>query len=165
MTRARILVWAPWLLVLGVLTAGLVIGAGVGGHPGLDDRTREIATNIRCPSCADLNASQSNDVSAVAVRGAIRERLQAGQSEAQIDAYLESRYGADILLRPSGRGLSSLVWVLPVVVALLAAAGVGLALRRWRTTPARSAAGAQPDADAQRRVDEAMASGDERSGA
>ena len=124
--------WAPWVLVLTVLATGLAIGAGVGGRPSLDQRTRAIASEIRCPSCSDLNAAQSNDVSAVAVRTAIRQRLQQGQSEAQIDTYLESRYGADILLNPSSRGLSSLVWVLPVLVALLAIALVGWAVARWR---------------------------------
>jgi len=128
----RVLTWAPWALVLIVLGVGLAIGAGVGGSAGLDQRTRAIASEIRCPSCSDLNAAQSNDVSAVAVRNAIRQRLLAGQSEAQIDAYLASRYGSDILLKPSDRGLSSLVWILPVLFALVAGAVVAWALVRWR---------------------------------
>ena len=156
MTRSRLIVWAPWLLVLVVLGVGLAIGAGVGGSPSIDDRTRAIASEIRCPSCSDLNAAQSNDVTAVAVRNLIHQRLEQGQSEAEIDAYLVSRYGPDILLRPSGRGISSLVWILPVVVALLALAAVAWALARWRATAGSSSEIVEPDGEARRRVDEAL---------
>ncbi|HEV2370286.1 MAG TPA: cytochrome c-type biogenesis protein CcmH [Acidimicrobiales bacterium] len=146
--------WGPWMLLLVVLGVGLAIGAGVGGRPSLDQQTRAIASEIRCPSCSDLNAAQSNAVTAVAVRNAIRQRLQQGQSAPQIEAYLESRYGPDILLRPSGRGLGSLVWVLPVALAVAAAAAVGSALWRWRGRAGPP--GSPPDAASRRRVEDAL---------
>lgn len=130
---SRLRGWAPWLLLVLVLGAGLGIGVSRSGPaPSLDQQVRAIAAEVRCPSCADLNSAQSNDVTAVAVRSAIRQRLLQGQSRAQIEAFLVSRYGPDILLRPPSRGVGGLVWVLPVVAAVLALLGAVWALRRWR---------------------------------
>ena len=140
MTRAR--TWAPWVLLAVVVAVGLAIGASHRSTPPtLDQRVRTIASQIRCPSCADLTSAQSNSETAVAVRNLIRRDLVAGQSPAQIEQYLADRYGNDILLRPPARGIDALVWVLPVVAAGLAAAGVALGLRRWRPNGSPSGAG------------------------
>jgi cytochrome c-type biogenesis protein CcmH/NrfF len=129
--------WAPLLVVLGI---GLGIGVSRSGPaPTLDQQVRAIAAEVRCPSCADLNSAQSNDVTAAAVRSAIRQRLVQGKSRAQIEAFLVSRYGPDILLRPPSRGVGGLVWLLPVVAAAVAVPAAVWALRRWRA-PASSAA-------------------------
>jgi cytochrome c-type biogenesis protein CcmH/NrfF len=68
---------------------------------------------------------------AQAIRTEIRRRIDAGQSRREIEAYLEGRYGSDILLTPPSSGIGGLVWVLPVVAIVGAAAGLGVALRRW----------------------------------
>ena len=135
MTRARTWAgtWAPWVLLAVVVAVGLGIGASHRGTPPtLGQRVRAIASQIRCPSCADLTSAESNSETAVAVRALIRRDLVAGESAAQIEQYLADRYGNDILLRPPAHGVDALVWVLPVVVAGLAVVGVALGLRRWR---------------------------------
>jgi cytochrome c-type biogenesis protein CcmH len=119
--------------------------------PTLDQREHAIAAEVRCPSCSALTAADSNASTAVAVRNAIRQQLVAGKSREQIESFLAGRYGPDILLRPTSRGLTGLVWVLPVAAALLVLAGLALALRRW----CRPAA-ALGDTDRQL-VDEALA--------
>lgn len=131
MSRGRAV--APWALLLVVLAFGLWLGSrGPAARPSLDQRTRAIASEIRCPSCEDLSAAESNSEGAVAVRSLIRSDLREGRSKTAIESYLVGRYGPDIILRPSGHGLTSLVWVLPAAAALLAGSGVLLALRRWR---------------------------------
>ena len=134
--------WAAWGLLAVVAGLGLWIGVGRSGPPPTtDQQVRAIAAEVRCPSCADLNAAQSDDVTAVAVRDTIRQRLLQGQSRSQIEAFLVSRYGPDILLRPPTHGAGALVWALPLVAAgVLAGAGVW-ALHRWRGSgrpPART---------------------------
>ncbi|HEX5268627.1 MAG TPA: cytochrome c-type biogenesis protein CcmH [Acidimicrobiales bacterium] len=146
MTRLR--AWAPWVLLLVVLGVGLGIGVSRSGPPPtVDQQVRAIAAEVRCPSCADLNSAQSNDVTAVAVRSAIRQRLVQGQSRPQIEAFLVSRYGPDILLRPPSRGVGGLVWLLPVIAAVAALLAAAWALRRWRASAAGpSPSGRAPDA-------------------
>ena len=81
-------------------------------------------------------------------------RLRDGESKGQILAFLASRYGDGILLRPEASGVAGLVWVLPVALGLLAIAGVIAALRRWRVPP-----GAPPVTDEDRaRVEAALQS-------
>ena len=144
---SRVRVWGPWVLLLLVLGTGLGIGVSRSGPPPtVDQQVRAIAAEVRCPSCADLNSAQSNDVTAVAVRAAIRQRLVQGQSRAQIEAFLVSRYGPDILLRPPGHGVGGLVWVLPVVAAAVALLAAAWALRRWRAPVEGSRSARPPDA-------------------
>lgn len=138
---SRLRRWAPWLLVAVMVGVGLGIGAGrQGGPPTIDQQVRSIASEVRCPSCTDLNAAESNAVTAVAVRNAIRQRLEQGQSRTRIESFLAGRYGPDILLRPSTSGAGALVWALPVAGAVLLLVGGAWALRRW-AGPSRPGSG------------------------
>jgi cytochrome c-type biogenesis protein CcmH len=126
--------WFPWLLLGGVVIVALAIGAGGGGgHQSPARRTDRIARQVRCPTCRDLSAAESDAAAAKAVRTEIRRRVDAGQSDAQIKGFLASRYGRDILLTPDSGGVSALVWVLPVVALVAGAGFLGVAFWRWRS--------------------------------
>ena len=47
-------------------------------------------------------------------------------------------YGDQILLKPESSGIGALVWALPIGAVVIAACGLGLAVRRWRRDPARA---------------------------
>jgi cytochrome c-type biogenesis protein CcmH len=116
-----------------VFLVALYIGATGERAPQTEtERVREIASGVRCPSCQGLSAAESDAIAAQAVRDAIRDRLRAGQSDAEIRAYLVSRFGDEILLTPRASGVAAAVWVLPVAVSVIAVAGVAAAFRRWR---------------------------------
>ena len=126
-----------WLAMLVALGAALGYDAFASHRPqSLDQQVAAIANQVRCPSCEDETAAMSGTQTAAAVRATIRQRLLAGQSQAQVEAYLESRYGPSILLRPPAGGLSGLVWMLPVGATVAALAGLAVAFRRWRPSPA-----------------------------
>lgn len=126
-----------WLAMVVALGAALGYDALASHHPqSLDQRVAAIANQVRCPSCEDETAEHSATQTAAAVRATIRQRLLAGQSQAQIEAYLESRYGPGILLRPPAGALTGLVWVLPVAAAVAALGVLAVAFRRWRPAPA-----------------------------
>ncbi len=99
-------------------------------------RTRELATELRCPDCEGLSVFDSSTSTARAIRTDIRRRIEAGASDEEIRQSYVDRYGESILLNPEGEGLGVLVWGLPVLVLLVAGAGLALALRRWRAQPA-----------------------------
>jgi cytochrome c-type biogenesis protein CcmH/NrfF len=118
-----------------------VVGGGLAyglwpraGRPTLAARVREIASGVRCPSCLDLSAAESDAPSAVAIRGFIRSELEAGKTASQIDAALVARYGPGILLAPPASGVGLLVWLVPaaVVLALGGGAAAGLVRRTSR---------------------------------
>jgi len=128
--------WGPWILLALVVSAGLWVGTShPSSSPSLAQRTAAIASEVRCPSCEDLTAAESNSQAALAVRSLIRTDLTHGQSKAQIESYLVGLYGSDIILRPSTHGMSGLVWLLPGALGVLGLAGAVLALRRWRAMP------------------------------
>ena len=120
------------------VVAAVALTVGVTGRRGArteDDRVRQIASTVRCPTCRGLSAAESDAKAAQAVREEIRAQLRAGRSGGDIRAFLAGRYGRDILLTPSASGVTSLVWVLPVVVFVAAVAGLVAAFRRWRDHP------------------------------
>ena len=122
-----------------VLAVALFVGVSEDRAPRTEnDRVNAIAAEVRCPTCESLSAAESDAAAAQAVRDEIRTRLRAGEEEPEILAFLASRYGNDILLRPEAGGIAGLVWVLPVVAVLLALAGLAWTLRRTRRPAAPS---------------------------
>ncbi|HET7722308.1 MAG TPA: cytochrome c-type biogenesis protein CcmH [Acidimicrobiales bacterium] len=118
-----------WGLLALVLVGALAIGSrGESGPPTEDQRVQRIASVVRCPTCRGLSAAQSDAPSAEAIRDEVRRRVQEGETDAQIKAYLVSRYGEDILLQPKSR----VVWALPVIGGAAAVGGLVFALRRRR---------------------------------
>jgi cytochrome c-type biogenesis protein CcmH len=125
-----------WGLLALVLVASLAVGAqGESGPPTEDQRVDRISSVVRCPTCRGLSAAQSDAPSAEAIREEVRRRVQLGETDSQIKAYLISRYGEDILLQPRSR----LVWALPVLGGVAAVGGLAFVLRRRQVRPGRKA--------------------------
>jgi cytochrome c-type biogenesis protein CcmH len=76
--------------------------------------------------------ADSDAPAAEAGREEILRRVKEGQSDAEIRAYFVDRYTEAILLAPPRRGVSALVWVLPVLAVAAAGAGLTVAFRRWQ---------------------------------
>jgi len=123
-----------WLAMAVVVVVALAVGAAGDKAPRTEaERVRAIASELRCPTCRGLSAEDSDAKAAQAVREEVRARVRRGESDEAIRAYLVSRYGKDILLRPEARGVAGLVWALPVTGGIFALAGLGVAFRRWRS--------------------------------
>jgi cytochrome c-type biogenesis protein CcmH len=117
-----------------VLVVALLVGSGVfsSSPPTSAQRAASIESVIRCPSCEDLSVADSSAPTAVTVRATVRQLVDHGLSDSQIEDYLVARYGSAIVLDPPTSGWSSLVWVLPVAGALLATVGLVVVLVRRR---------------------------------
>ena len=125
-----------WLVMGVVLVVALVVGGRGDGAPATpNERVDAIAKEVRCPTCQGLSAAESDAKAAQAVREEIRRRVDEGQDDGRIRAYLVSRYGRDILLKPEASGIASLVWTIPVVAGIAALAGLAAVFRRWRRRP------------------------------
>jgi cytochrome c-type biogenesis protein CcmH len=145
----------PWIVLAGVLAGLLWVGAQHSDRPRtLDERVLAVARDVRCPTCESQSAADSNAPASEAIRGEIRAQLKQGRSPAQIRAFLVSRFGSDILLKPEASGIAGLVWAIPVVVLVVAALGLGLGFRRWRP-----AAAGPPTPDERDAVERAMREG------
>ncbi len=97
----------------------------------LDERVRDVASELRCVVCQNLSVADSPSDLAKEMRNLIRDLLQQGKSREEIKKYFVSRYGDFVLLEPPKRGFNLLVWGLPFLALVLGAGGVYLVARRW----------------------------------
>jgi cytochrome c-type biogenesis protein CcmH len=112
-------------LVLGLLLALLLAPAALAAEP----RTTlpDVEDEVMCVECGTV-LSVSNSPVAQQEREFIREQIAAGKNKDQIKAALVDEYGDEVIASPKTPWL----WLVPVVVALVAAIGIGFAIRRWR---------------------------------
>ncbi len=100
--------------------------------PALEARAREISKELRCVVCQNQSIDDSDAPLAHDLRVIVREQLRLGRSDDQAKAYLVSRYGSYVLLRPPLRPDTWLLWLGPFAVLLAGAIGVALWLRGRR---------------------------------
>ena len=101
--------------------------------PDVEDRTREIATELRCVVCQNLSVADSPSEMAQQMRAIVREQVEAGKSAQEIKEFFVSKYGEWVLLKPKTTGISALLWILPYVALLLGVGAALLFLRRLST--------------------------------
>ncbi len=119
-----------------VVSMGTAFAGQVQEDP-LERQTLEIGKDLRCTVCQNQSIAESNADLAVDMRKIIREQLEAGKSRAQIMRYFVDRYGNYVLMKPPVEGPGTLLWVMPVLLALLLGAGAFFYLlqRRRKTLP------------------------------
>jgi cytochrome c-type biogenesis protein CcmH len=105
----------------------------------LEARARHISAGLRCLVCQNQSIDDSNAPLARDLRLLVRERLKAGDNDDQVVAFIESRYGEFVLLRPPLETQTLLLWLGPLLV-LLIAVGAGLRAVTRRPAPAASTA-------------------------
>jgi cytochrome c-type biogenesis protein CcmH len=130
LARSRAIGWA----VMGVvLLSALAIGTFAAGPPATaEDRMLAIAETIKCPTCRSQSTADSDAPASQEIRAEILRRIDQGQTDDDIRDYFASRFGEQILLTPSSSGTAGLVWILPIVGVVGAAAGLVVAFARWR---------------------------------
>ena len=100
----------------------------------LDALAAEVASGLRCPVCRNQSIVESNAELSREMHRVVRDKLAAGETPAEIEAYFVSRYGEWILLRPQARGINLLVYGLPLVVLVLGFFLARNRLRKWAST-------------------------------
>jgi len=103
--------------------------------PALEARARGLSQTLRCMVCQNESIDESNAPLARDLRMLVRERILAGDSDADVRQFLVARYGEFILLTPRLSGRTVLLWSVPILVLLAGGIGVFVALRRRRPAP------------------------------
>lgn len=137
MARASVNPWRrrlPWIalvtVVLGAFAWVLLVPQG---SPSAAERTRAIASQLRCLECQGLSVADSRTTTAEAIKTDIRRRVDAGESDGQIKQAYVDRYGEYVLLEPSHS--NPLLWVLPVLIVGIGAAGIAFVVLRNARRP------------------------------
>jgi len=124
--------WFLCLLALLPLSAAAVTSPGdMLPDPVLEDRARTLGREIRCMVCQNQSIEDSEVGLARDLRLLVRERISAGDSNAEVKNFLHARYGDFVLLRPPFAWNTLILWATPLVALLV---GFGLILLARRTT-------------------------------
>ena len=101
--------------------------------PALEARARAISAELRCLVCQNESIDESGADLAHDIRIFVRERLTAGDTNAQAIQAVVSRYGDFVLLRPPVEPATWLLWFGPAALLILGLAGTLVWLRRRPT--------------------------------
>ncbi|WP_425038600.1 cytochrome c-type biogenesis protein [Primorskyibacter sp. S187A] len=107
------------MLILALVFAGPAFAVEpdeVLADPVLEERAREISKNVRCVVCQNEPIDSSNAGVARDLRILIRERLVAGDTNAEVEAFLVARYGDYVLFKPPFKPSTYALWLAPVAL-------------------------------------------------
>ena len=133
---------------LVVVLAGLVLSVGapvtpalavqpdeILADPALEGRARDLSAGLRCLVCRNESIDESNAELARDLRLLVRERLVAGDSDAEVIEFIVARYGEYVLLNPTTGGANIILWVAGPAMFLLAIGVAAAYVARRRSAP------------------------------
>jgi cytochrome c-type biogenesis protein CcmH len=141
-------------MIRGLLLALALLASGPAGavqpdevlpDPVMEARARELSKGLRCLVCRNESIDESHADLARDLRLLLRERLVAGDTDAQAMAFIVARYGEYVLLTPTTGGSNLILWI--AGPAMLGAGGLiaALYLRRRGRGDAPGAEGLSDD--------------------
>lgn len=117
------------LLLMAAMAAATALA-----DPAQEARARALDAEIRCLVCQNEPIAQSTAEVAADMRALVRERIAAGDSDAEIRAFFRERYGDFVLLRPPVDPRTWALWAAPFLLL-----GIGAALVWTNRTKAAAA--------------------------
>lgn len=134
------------LMILVLLAGGTSVLAvepdEVLDNPALEARARAISAELRCVVCQNQSIDDSDADIARDLRLLVRERLVAGDNDAEVVEYIVARYGDFVLLRPPFQSNTLALWLGPPIMAVVIAT---LSVLFYQTYQRRRRAGNGPD--------------------
>lgn len=100
--------------------------------PVLEQRARDISKGLRCVVCQNQDIDSSNAGVARDLRILVRERLVAGDTDAEVRAFVRARYGDYVLMSPPLTAATVALWAAPAVLGGVALIALVLILARRR---------------------------------
>jgi cytochrome c-type biogenesis protein CcmH len=121
-------------LLLAPLGASAVQPDEVLPDPALEARARAITRELRCVVCRSESIDESNADIARDLRLLVRERIVAGDSDAEVLDFVVDRYGEYVLFRPPFTWGNAALWLAgPALLLLGGGLAFGFIRRRART--------------------------------
>jgi cytochrome c-type biogenesis protein CcmH len=124
----------PLLALVLILFSSLHVFAVEPGerlaNPALEARAEAIGGALRCLVCQNESIEESNASLAHDIRVLLRQRLLAGDTDAEARQAIVNRYGEFVLLNPPMRPATYVLWFAPA--GLLVLGFIGIAVWMWR---------------------------------
>ena len=139
----RRILWFTLAIVLTAASAAYAVQPDeIMSDSAKEARARELSRELRCMVCQNQSIDDSEAPLARDLRLLVRERIAAGDSDAQVIDFLVARYGEFVLLKPRLNSHTWLLWLVPPLV--LAGGGVALVMNNRRRRRSGSVQDAQP---------------------
>lgn len=122
----------------------------------LEERARGLSSELRCLVCQNQSIDDSSAPLARDLRLLVRDRLKAGDSDAQVRQFLVARYGDFVLLKPPFNAGTVLLWLAPLLILLAGLALVARHVRRPAVVVGGTAGSHRLDADEEARLAELL---------
>jgi cytochrome c-type biogenesis protein CcmH len=116
--------------------------------PALEARARAITSELRCVVCQSESIDDSNADIARDLRLLVRERLVAGDTDAEVQTFVVDRYGEYVLFRPPFTIRNAALWLAGPVLLLTGGAVAFAFVRRRAALPAPARVPLTPDEEA-----------------
>lgn len=125
-----------WVRFIGLVVGALILAGATTvpenrlKDPELEAKAQEIMSELRCLVCQSESIANSNAKLASDLRQVVRERVAAGNSAAEVKAYMQERYGDWILMQPPFKMKTLLLWLAPVLFLAIGAVILFIGARR-----------------------------------
>ena len=100
--------------------------------PVQEQRARAISKNLRCMVCQNQSIDDSDAEVAGDLRRVVRERIAAGDTDAEVYDFVVARYGDFVLMTPRFGPATLLLWLGPLLVLILGGGIVFAVMRRQK---------------------------------
>jgi cytochrome c-type biogenesis protein CcmH len=149
------------LVLVGLSAAQAFQPDEVLSDPKLEARARVLSAELRCLVCQNQSIDDTDAPHARDLRVLIRERLTAGDTDAEAIDFVVDRYGEFVLLRPRFAPHTLVLWLGPAAILLLGGLGTIVFVRSRRRPVAAEDAPPLSESE-RRRVEELLAGGEGR---
>lgn len=120
----------------------------------VDARTTALYDSVMSPYCPAVTLSACTSPNAKALRDEIRDWVEEGKSDTQIESLLVEQFGRNVLGVPSASGFGLVGWFAPAAVVVLGMLVLIVLLRRMqRETEAAAEEVPEVDPEMQKRID------------
>jgi cytochrome c-type biogenesis protein CcmH len=131
----RALALALLFLALAESAAFAVTPDEMLSDPKLEARAEAFSAELRCMVCQNESIDESDATLAHDIRVLVRQKMLAGESDAEIRDFLVARYGDFILLKPPFKPATVLLWCAPVLLLVAGGTAIAFATMQRKTSP------------------------------
>jgi len=126
-------------IIIGIISLIMVLSFALAAAAQTSDadielRAKDVGRSLRCVVCQNQSIDESDAPLAMDMRKLVRTRLKEGDSNAEVIAYMQERYGDFVLLKPPVQSNTYLLWFMPF---LLLFAGLIWFIKTSRKTEAK----------------------------